>query len=177
MKNLFNLIGFQVCWWLCILGVRFQFPFLGPVCMVVFLLIHCFGFRVEKSELKLILLVSLIGTLIDSMLAYSGIVEYEGTYSSLEWLAPLWITAMWAGFASTVNHSLAWLKERPFITITMGFIAGPVAYLTAEKFGAITMNGSAVMKNSLLAIIWGSSVRAIFIFNKRLRISSNTLEE
>lgn len=173
MKNLFNLIGFQVSWWLCILGTNYQFPYIGPLSMLVFLLIHFLYYRVDKKELILILLVLLIGTLIDTLFAYSGMIDYKGVYSSSILLAPLWITAMWAGFASTVNHSMAWLKEKPLITFLMGLFAGPLAYFTAEKFGIIRINGPTIICTAALAIIWGFSLRFIFILNKNLKIPDN----
>lgn len=169
MKNIFNLIGFQASWWACIFGTKYQYTFIGPFCMFVFLLIHLIYFRVKKEELILILLVSLIGTLIDTTLAYCGMIVYEGSYLYITFLAPLWITAMWAGFASTVNHSLAWLEEKPFLSFSMGLVAGPLSYFTAERFGVIIINGSAILYTAVLAIIWGFSVTFIFILNKKLK--------
>ena len=56
-------------------------------------------------------------------------------------LVPVWILALWCAFASTLNVSLVWLQGRYLMAILLGAIAGPIAYLGAERIGAVTLTG------------------------------------
>ena len=106
-------------------------------------------------------------TLIDTFIAYSGIISYNGLYSEKLFLAPLWITAMWCGFCATVNHSLSWLKERWFFCFMLGAFFGPLSYIAGEKFNAISFYSSFLIINVTLAIIWGISIILVFFINKK----------
>ena len=122
MKNLFNIIGFQLSWWACVLGVKYGYSYLGPLLMFLFIVIHFSIFKSQISELKLIVLFAFIGTIIDTAIANTGILIYNGSYSQELLIAPLWITAMWCGFCATINHSLMWLKEKWILCFLMGAI-------------------------------------------------------
>ena len=56
MKNIFNIIGFQVSWWGCVLGVKSGMTYLGPFLMLCFLTVHIVRFLDNYSEIKLIIL-------------------------------------------------------------------------------------------------------------------------
>ena len=77
MKNIFNIIGFQVSWWGCVLGVKSGMTYLGPLLMLCFLTVHIVRFLDNYSEIKLIILFGIIGTVIDTSMAYSEILIYN----------------------------------------------------------------------------------------------------
>ena len=52
----------------------------------------------------------------------------------------------------TLNHSLSWLKGRIIISSVFGFVGGPLAYIAAEKLGAITITSSQTI--FILALGW-----------------------
>ena len=168
MKNIFNILGFQLSWWACVLGVKSGLPYLGPVCMLLFLGVHFIYLKSNSLELKLVVTFAVLGTLVDTGLAISGILSYNGLYAQNIILAPLWITAMWGGFCATVNHSLSWLKERWISSFILGAIFGPLSYIAGEKFDAITFHSSLTVTCIALAIIWGISMSSIFLVNKRI---------
>ena len=168
MKNIFNILGFQLSWWACVLGVKNGLPYLGPACMLLFLGIHFIYLKSNILELKLIIPFAVLGTLVDTGIAISGLLSYNGLYAQNIILAPLWITAMWGGFCATVNHSLSWLKEKWVSSFILGAIFGPLSYIAGEKFDAITFHSSLVSICIALAIIWGLSMSFIFFVNKRI---------
>ena len=168
MSKIYNIVGFQVSWWACVLGVKYGMPYIGPAIMLIFLLIHFFFFSIGPHELKLVFIFALFGTLIDSFFAFSNMLSYKGTYAPDLLIAPLWITAMWCGFCSTVNHSLAWLKNRWVSAFLLGAIFGPLSYITGQKFGAIYFNSDLVTVNTILALVWGLSIPLIYWVNERL---------
>ena len=171
MKNIFNILGFQVGWWACILGVSRGIPYLGPVVMLIFIAIHFYFFSRDLNELKLILFFAIGGTFIDTGIAYSGVLVYNGPYNFKYLVAPMWITAMWCGFVTTVNHSMAWLKNRWSFAFLLGAIFGPLAYITANKFGAIQFRSNIYTVFLILGLIWGASIPVIYWINAKIRFN------
>ena len=112
MKTIVNVLGFKLSWWACVLGAVNGLKYLGPVAMLIFLILHLYLNSTNRSELKLIIIFAFVGTIIDTLMAYSNLIGYVGLYSEDIIIAPLWITAMWCGFSALVNHSLAWLKDK-----------------------------------------------------------------
>tara|TARA_B100000686_G_C16060091_1_gene604199 strand:- start:8 stop:526 length:519 start_codon:yes stop_codon:yes gene_type:complete len=165
--NIINLFGFQIGWWSCVLGVKNDLYYLGPIVMAIFLLLHyLFHPANVLIEFKLILIFSLIGTLADSILAFSNVLKYHGGY--LTYFAPLWITAMWAGFTATINYSMGWLKRKLFLQIISGLVFGPLAYITGQKFDAIVFNISFINTCIIIAIIYGISLPLVYHLNTRM---------
>lgn len=148
----FNIIGFQVSWWICVLGAVNGLAWAGPLAMALFLAVHL---KQVKTEWALIIVAGIFGAIIDSILSQTGLIRYEGNIAGF---APLWIVAMWMGFAATLNHSLVWLRGRSWLGILMGAIFGPLAYITGVEFNALEFTGDKVAVIVALALIWGGSI-------------------
>ena len=60
---------------------------------------------------------------------------------------------MWALFSTTLNVSMAWLKNRLVLASVMGAVFGPLSYLAGQRLGAIELldTRSAIVA---LAMIW-----------------------
>ena len=165
--NIVNLIGFQIGWWSCVLGAKNGLWFLGPIVMAIFLIIHYFFHPKDPViEFKLIIIFSLVGTLADSILAFTNVLQYHGGY--LTYFAPLWITAMWAGFTATINYSMGWLKDKLFLQIISGLVFGPLAYITGQKFDAIVFNISFFTTCIIIAVIYGLSLPLVYFLNRKM---------
>ena len=92
MKNIFNIIGFQIGWWTCVLGAARNLPYWGPIVMLLFLAFHFYFFSRDLKELKLVLFFAIGGTIIDTGIAYSGLIVYNGPYSFEYLIAPMWLS-------------------------------------------------------------------------------------
>ncbi len=171
MKNIFNIIGFQIGWWTCVLGAAKNLPYWGPVVMLLFLAFHFYFFSRDLKELKLVLFFAIGGTIIDTGIAYSGLIVYNGPYSFEYLIAPMWITAMWCGFVATINHSMAWLNNKWSFAFLLGAIFGPLSYVTANKFGAVQFSSSIFTTLLILGLIWGASMPAIYWINAKIRFT------
>ena len=51
MKNILNLLGFNIGWWACVLGAANGFPYVGPAAMLVFLVLHFYINAFDYSEI------------------------------------------------------------------------------------------------------------------------------
>ena len=168
IKNIINIIGFNIGWWACVLGAANDLAYLGPVVMILFLIVHHYLFVSDIQEIYLVLIIGAIGTITDSLLFLSGSFIYAGAYSNEILIAPMWITAMWMGFSATVNHSMSWLKDKWLIMVICGIVFGPAAFFTGEKFGAIEFHLSALLSVLVIAIVYGILMPAIYFLNRHL---------
>ena len=166
--KVFNILGFQICWWICVLSAKTQMIYLGPFFMTIFIMIHFWKFTDNINEVKLIVIFGILGTIIDSMFMYFGILSYNGLYSEDILIAPLWITAMWCGFSATINHSMFWLNNKWILSFILGLVFGPLSYVTGAKFGAIYFFVDIKIIIVVLAIVWGISIPFIYWVNNRL---------
>jgi len=158
LKIGFNALGFQTAWWLTVAGLVMGYPWLGPLMMSLYLIADHVSLSKNRSELQLILSAMLIGTAADTLFNVAGIISYAGGYPMFSFLAPLWITTMWGGFAATLNHSLAWLKDRPVLAFIMGAVFGPLSYMAGEKFEAVTFIHGTLGTSLILGIFWGLAI-------------------
>ena len=167
--KVFNIVGFQISWWVCVLSAKSQMIYLGPLFMIIFIMIHFWKVTDNINEIKLIAIFGVLGTLIDTMFMFSGILSYSGLYSKNILIAPLWITAMWCGFSATINHSMLWLNNKWMLSFILGLVFGPLSYITGEKFGAIHFFADIKIIIVVLAVVWGISIPLIYWVNNRLR--------
>ncbi len=131
-----NVVAFQTGWFACVLGVAHGWPAIGTALAFAIVLLHLLLTPRRLPELRLILCVTLIGAVWDSLLAWRGLLVYSPAPQGLP-LAPLWILAMWALFATTLNVSLDWIKGRVLLAVLFGGIGGPLAYLSGQRLGAL----------------------------------------
>jgi hypothetical protein len=138
MLYIHNFIAFQVGWFSCVYGGAQQMPWLGPIVVAVALGIHFRAAHRPSQEMVLILSCALIGCLFDSALVSFGWVQYaSGVFS--ESAAPYWIITMWMLFATTLNVSMRWLRNREWLAALFGLLGGPTTYIAGQKLGGIIL--------------------------------------
>jgi hypothetical protein len=152
MKLLVNFVAFQLGWFACVLGAANGLPWLGPVVVAAVVALHLATARRALPELYLVFAAMLLGLVLDSVLLATGWLSYSvGLW--LPGMAPYWIIAMWALFATTLNVSMGWMRGRPVLTVLMGAVGGPMSYLAGEKLGAIELT-QPVLALAALALAW-----------------------
>lgn len=104
--------------------------------------------------MKLLLLAFGLGLIADSLLARAGLVSYASPIPSSHW-APFWILALWINFALTLNHSMAWLKAKPWLACLFGAVGGPLSYFFAARtWHAVTLIESVPLALGVIAVTW-----------------------
>ena len=156
MKNIIlNIVLFQIGWFACVLTAANNIAVVGALISLAIIAIHLKLSISAKQELRIILIAMLIGLVWDSILVSAGWINYHSGIM-VTFLAPYWIVLMWALFATTLNSSLAWLKDKLIVAALFGAIAGPLAYYAGGKLGAV------IFTNELVALIALSIGWAIF---------------
>ena len=104
---------------------------------------HLASAKKAGAELTLLLSALFIGGLFDQVMHSTGLISYQahGWSDALNSrLVPVWILALWLAFTSTLNVSLRWMRGKWLVAILFGAIGGPLAYIAAEKLGAVSLN-------------------------------------
>lgn len=136
-----NFILFQLSWFACVIGAAKGMPWLGVMVTAAILSWHLYQTKNIKSELMLMLYALLIGTAYDQSMLTLGYISYLNHGWSNN-IVPVWILALWLGFTSTLNLSLRWMRGKHLIAVLFGAVGGPLAYLGAEKLGAVILHGT-----------------------------------
>ncbi len=136
--KLINFLLFQAGWFVLILGAAETKTSGAIVISAIIIAIHLLMTPNKIPEIRLFIYAIIIGFIFDGLLQYYSLILYNDPGWSYP-LTPLWIIMLWLMFAMTLNHSLSWLKGRMLLSIIIGSIGGPMAYIAGEKLGAITI--------------------------------------
>jgi hypothetical protein len=132
-----NFVVFQLTWFSCVLGGAWGWPWAGVGAAAACVGVHGALSPDFVREAKLIAAAAVIGLLWDSALVASGLLVYpSGQLAAV--LAPVWILALWVGFATCINVSLRWLKARLWLAAAVGAVAGPMSFWGGSRLGAVS---------------------------------------
>ncbi len=132
-RNVLNFACFQVGWLICVL-----YPGLLAAGLVLLFLVAHFVLVSQKRfcELQFIGLGTVVGAALDLLWFRTGILA--STQGEVV-LTPPWLVAIWAIFMTTLSHSLNWISRRVWLAFVLAPMAGPFAYWSASKLGAVTL--------------------------------------
>lgn len=158
--------------WLAAVGGAAQgYWWIGPLALVAFAAWQLPTSSQPRADTILMLGTALLGFAIDSFWVQSGLMRFT---TPLPWAtaAPVWIVALWMGFALTLNHSLASLKRHLAWAAALGVIGGPLAYAAAAgAWNAVELSEPTWMAYSALALAWGLVTPVLLIAAHRLEVA------
>src|SRR4249919_2999048 len=164
----FNIVGFQLVWLACVMGAGNGLVWAGPVAALAFVSVMLWYGGKTSSDLRLLALALPIGFALDSAFAASGWLRYALAWPT-PYASPVWIWAMWTGFAMTLNHSLALLRSRPWLAAGFGLLGGPLAYWTAAgAFDALSFGAPVAWVLGVLALSWAMALPLLFALDRRM---------
>ena len=145
-KVIINFVLFQLGWFACVLGAANGYPSIGLLVTLLAIIWHLHHAKNYRAELKLLCTALVIGATFDQSMLSNHLIDYahhgwgENSLNSL--LVPTWILALWAGFSTSLNVSLRWMRGKYLIAIIFGAVGGPLTYMAAMRLGAITLNNT-----------------------------------
>lgn len=145
MNWIINLIIYQITWFVCVLGGN-DYSWIP----LTFLGIHLYLSHYRKADIILIISLFFIGLLIDGTLKALGLFSF----TSDSFPIPYWLMVVWLVLATLPNHSLAWMKKRPFLSAFFGALGGPLAYWAGVRLGAASFNWPLLQSIFTLAVVW-----------------------
>lgn len=148
-ENLFNAALFQLGWLACVFGA--QRPWLLAIALVCLAVHLCLLAR--PGEWRGLLTITLIGCVLDSLLLHLDVFDFgEGL------LLPAWLALLWALFASTLRHSLAWSARPWWLGSLLGALGAPLSYLGGARLAGVELPQGLWPTLILLAVIWAGVI-------------------
>lgn len=166
-----NIIGYELVWLACVAGAGRGMAWLGPMAALVFVTATLALGGKRNGDLRALALAVPLGFAMDSLFAASGWLIYAQAWPS-PLLAPAWIWALWAAFAMTINHSMSFLGDRPWLAALLGLVCGPLVYWSAAgTFDAVDFGVPTARIMVALALAWALLLPVLITLNKRLTTS------
>ena len=151
--RLLNAGLFQLGWFACVLGGNSLWLLLAGAALLAHLLV----ISRSMSDVRLVLVVCLVGSTVDSLLLNAGVFEFrqEGI------LIPFWLMLLWALLATTLNHCLAWTARPAWRAVLLGAVGGPLSYYAGQRLGAVQFGFGLWPTLVLLAVLWAGLFPAL----------------
>ena len=134
-----NLTMFKAGWLAAVFAAAASLPILGTAAIGIAVAVHLWRSDAPRDELLLLALAAALGFAWESLLVYTGIVQY-GASGALAAIAPYWIVALWVLFATTLNVGMRWLRKNLLVASVFGALGGPLSFLAGEKAGAVSFS-------------------------------------
>jgi len=161
-----NVLLFQLAWFAGVLGAARDMPWIGVLAAAIVVAWHLARAVRPQRELALVGLALLIGTGFETLLVQSGWLRFESGIV-VPGVAPIWMVALWANFASTLNVSLRALRGKSLVAALFGVTGAPVAYYAGGTLGALEF---VAMGPALAAIAAGWLILTPFLFAAARRL-------
>jgi hypothetical protein len=161
-----NALLFQAGWFACVLGAAQGLPWIGAIIAVLVIGWHLARAADPRREVALIAAAGVLGLVFETLLVQSGWVRFDSGML-VAGVAPYWMVALWAIFATTLNVSLRVLRSRLGLAAALGAVGGPAAYYGGAQLGALELAtaGAALMT---IAAGWAVFVPALLGAARRL---------
>lgn len=170
LKRLFNMGCFYGGWLICMHEATGPTPFFGPFVVAMLLIYQMFLTTVFWVDAILVVSLALVGTIVDSLYIWIGLIEFKGGYACCPHIAPLWITSLWALYASSINHSLDWLRWHIILIAAPTGAAGAISsYLVGIQLGAATSHYSPTVTFGVIGLVWAIVVPVSLMYSKWLK--------
>lgn len=167
MAKLFNFLLFQAGWFACVLGATYHHDLWAVLAVFLYLGIFIARSTAPIFEFQLLLKVLIYGVSTDSLISYLGLMQLGDAWPA-PYLSPLWMWALWALFASMLNSSLSWLRDRPVLGAALGGIFGPLSYEAGIRMGAGSWGpGSQISGLIAIGIVWAIAMPLFFYWAKK----------
>lgn len=172
MNIIQNLVSFKIGWVACVMFAAAGMPLLSLASVATVLVLHLLTVPAPAKEALLVVCAMAIGLAWESGLVALGLVSYTG--HSGAWWAPMWIVAMWALFATTINHGLAWVKKYWVYAVLAGAIGGPMAFYGGAGLGAVSFTNTP-LSLAIIGIGWALMLPLLALVAETI-IDSSMLE-
>ena len=164
--QLANLFWTQCAWFAAVLAAAHSLGAWGGLAALAVVAWHLRLAPRPQPEAALIITAAVLGTAADMLVLRQGVIAYA---SGQWWTAvpPLWMTALWAVFATSLNVTLRWLHGRLLLASLLGAVGGPLAFASGARLGAaeLLQPGRAL---PLLALEWAVMLPLLCVCARRL---------
>jgi hypothetical protein len=169
IKIFLMLSGYQLTWLMCVFGELLYNSFLpGLICGLLFLTICFVNSDNKKKTIQIVLLISILGYLFDTILVFFEIYNFKT--SLYIGVLPIWMIVLWPSFAILFDEILIFLSKYKIIAVILSSILGPLTYFAGSPLGLININNLFVFF-ILMILFW--AILMIFYLNYILKLKFN----
>lgn len=167
MTLVINVALFQVGWFACVLGAAYGKPWLGVGVAALVVGWHLARAPQPRRELALVACATVIGAVFETILVRAGWLRFDERGVLLAGTAPVWMVALWALFATTLNVAMRTLRSRLALAALLGAVGAPLAYWGGARLGALELVGAGA---ALAAIGVGWALLTPLLFSAARRL-------
>ena len=169
IKIFLMLSGYQLTWLMCVFGELLYNSFLpGLICGILFLLISFIKSDNKKKSIQIVLSISIMGYLFDTILVFFEIYNFQT--SLYIGVLPIWMIVLWPSFAILFDEILMFLSKFKIIAVILSSILGPLTYFAGSPLGLITVN-NLFLFFILMIMFW--AILMIFYLNYIIKLRFN----
>jgi hypothetical protein len=148
LKNLANAALFQCGWFACVLGGDSGWLLVGLAALAI----HLLWISSWAEDGRLILSVTVLGTLLDTTLRTLGVFHFTEPGP----LIPFWLMLLWALLATTLRHCLAWSTRPRWRAALLGAVGGPMSYYAGSQLAGVSFGYALWPSLFGLALLWAA---------------------
>jgi hypothetical protein len=134
-RVLLNVAVFQAAWFGCVSLAARGAPAGAVAVVAAAVLLHLALADQRRADVLLVVVALAVGLVWDTLAQRAGWIAYASP-GPIAGVAPAWILALWALFATTLREPLRWMHGRPWLAVAFGAVGGPLSYLAAARMGA-----------------------------------------
>lgn len=148
-----NAVGFNIVWAITVFGAAAGLAWAGPAALLVFAALQVPLSPRPRYDLAAMGVFAAAGIVIDSAWSLSGALSYAAGWPAPQF-APVWLVTLWAAFALTLGHSLAWLRPRLALASAFGLFGGGFSYWVGARIGAVELAIPGSVYGLLVGLCW-----------------------
>jgi hypothetical protein len=160
LPTVVNAVGFNIVWFITVFGAAGGLAWAGPSALLIFALVTISMSARPRYDLAAMAVFATAGLVLDSAWSVAGAVNYSAGWP-FQQLAPIWLVTLWAAFALTVGHSLAWLRPRPVLAGLFGLLGGGFSYWVGARVGAVELAIPAWQYGIGVGLVWAIALPAL----------------
>ena len=169
IKIFLMLSGYQLTWIMCVFGELLYNSFLpGLICGILFLIICLINSGNKKKTIQIVLLISIIGYLFDTILVFFEIYNFQT--SLYIGVLPILMIVLWPSFAILFDEILMFLSKYKIIAVILSSALGPLTYFAGSPLGLININ-NLFLFFVLMIFFW--AILMTFYLNYIIKIKFN----
>lgn len=159
------IIGFQLCWFAL---VFYQNTALVPV--VLYWLYGCW--RLTNRPRVAVILILTAGLLIDVLLVYRNVLQFQPQESISILGLPLWFIALWAVFALAAVEFMASVLKRFWLAAILGGIGGPLSYYSGAALSGGALQFPSGMWSAITLVVVWAAIAVLLGQSRRLYVKA-----
>lgn len=121
----------------------------------------------RRAELLLSTAACGLGLIVEAIHMAAGAIHYA-PQATPGGLPPAFMVGLWAAFATLVNVSLAWIKDRLLLAAIFGALASVPSYYAGSKLGALEFGEPVWQSLAIIGLVWAVAFPLLLQFARTL---------